>query len=902
MSTLEDPSLERHFRGHRDVVTAVDFNPNMTQLASSSLDNNLMVWNFKAKMRAYRFVGHKDAVCCVQFSPSGHLVASASRDKTVRLWIPSVKGESTVFRAHTGTVRSVDFSSDGQAMVTASDDKTVKLWTVHRQKFMFSLTQHSNWVRTAKFSPDGRLVVSGSDDKTVLLWDLNSRQCLHTFHETGGFVNCVDFHPSGTCIASGSTDGGLKIWDIRMNKILQNYTAHTGSVNKLSFHASGNYLLTGSDDATLKIFDLLEGRIFYTLHGHQPLKERIEDRYLRTAQSVFRNSSSVATMAESQRNVFDAFEFADEIQTEDSDVEPNELESDDEDHSNFDPQSVDEAGSDSGSDEDYGPPSVRRRRLDGPANGVAGAADAFSDGWSRDLENYPVSAAFRSAPGLHLPDGVDPTTPADFFALIFTPQLLKHIKRETNRYAATEIARVGDAAKPNSIYKLWKPVTLVDIRGFITILVHMALINKDRLSYFWSKIPIINTPFAAQIMSRDRFLAIMAFLHVSDNNTYIPRDQPGHTPLHKIQPIYDHLRYTFSSLYTPKQKLCIDEAICPWRGKLRFRVYMKDKPNKWGVKLYKLCESSSGYVSDFEIYAADSNLSNKPVDVCLRLMQPYLDKGYWLYTNNYYTCPALAYQLIERRTNCVGTVRSNRVGMPKCLANQSVAKGSSDYRVKTGLWVVKYADKKRVNIITNCHNPTRAVTVTTRTSTKEKPEAVQDYVLNMAGVDRNDQLMSYMPLRHRSQKWWKKLFMHLFSLCLVQAKILYCKKTGSRVCLGDFVIQLGTEMSDNFFAAKAEQQRKKSEASTAPRAPTPSSTSRLVAQHSHYPEHIPPTPKKDKPYRACRVCFQRNIRDRGGQKRTDYKRRETRFWCSVCKVALCATPCFQDFHSKKNFL
>ena len=486
--------------------------------------------------------------------------------------------------------------------------------------------------------------------------------------------------------------------------------------------------------------------------------------------------------------------------------------------------------------------------------------------------------------------------------MIFTTQLLKLIKRETNRYAATEIARVGAAGKPNSIFKLWKPVTLVDLRGFITILIHMALIDKDRLSYYWSTSPIITTPFAAQIMSRDRFLAIMAFLHVNDNDTYIPRGQPGHAPLHKIQPIYEHLRRTFTSLYTPKQKLCIDEAICPWRGKLRFRVYMKDKPNKWGIKLYELCESSSGYVSDFEIYAADPNLSNKPVDVCVRLMQPYLDRGYWLYTDNYYTCPALAYQLMERGTVSVGTVRHNRVGMPKCLANQSVAKGSSDYRVKAGLCVVKYADKKNVNIITTCHDPISIVTVTTRTSTKDKPEAVQDYVLNMAGVDRNDQLMSYMPLRHRTQKWWKKLFMHLFSMCLVQAKILYCKKTGSKVCLGDFVIQLGTEMSHNFFAAKAEQQRRRSVVSPAPPAPKPSSASRLIAQHSHYPENIPPTPKKDKPYRACHVCYQRSVKDRGGQKRIDCKRRETRFWCPVCKVPLCATPCFQDFHSRKNFL
>ena len=28
----EDPSLERHFKGHRDTITSVDFNPNMKQL------------------------------------------------------------------------------------------------------------------------------------------------------------------------------------------------------------------------------------------------------------------------------------------------------------------------------------------------------------------------------------------------------------------------------------------------------------------------------------------------------------------------------------------------------------------------------------------------------------------------------------------------------------------------------------------------------------------------------------------------------------------------------------------------------------------------------------------------------------------------------------------------------
>lgn len=44
---------------------------------------------------------------------------------------------------------------------------------------------------------------------------------------------------------------------------------HSAAVNALSFHPSGNHLVTASSDSTLKIVDLMEGRLLYTLHGHQ---------------------------------------------------------------------------------------------------------------------------------------------------------------------------------------------------------------------------------------------------------------------------------------------------------------------------------------------------------------------------------------------------------------------------------------------------------------------------------------------------------------------------------------------------------------------------------------------------------------------------------------------------------
>ncbi|KAI8906339.1 WD40-repeat-containing domain protein [Gorgonomyces haynaldii] len=282
----QDPSLERSFRGHKDVITGLCFKPTMSQLASSSMDHSVMIWNFKPQLRAFRFVGHTAAVTGLDFASSGNLLASSSRDKTVRLWTPNVKGDVVVFKAHTSSVRSVQFSQDGEQLLTSSDDKTIKLWSTHRTKFQYTLAGHLNWVRSAKFSPDGRLIVSGSDDKTVKLWDLNSKTCIKTYWDHLGMVSSVAFHPSGTLVATASTDRSIKVFDIRMHKLIQHYgDAHgplkiagssldgntaSGGVNSIAFGGEdGEWLVSTGTDGLVKVWDVKEGHLFYTLHGHK---------------------------------------------------------------------------------------------------------------------------------------------------------------------------------------------------------------------------------------------------------------------------------------------------------------------------------------------------------------------------------------------------------------------------------------------------------------------------------------------------------------------------------------------------------------------------------------------------------------------------------------------------------
>ena len=55
----------------------------------------------------------------------------------------------------------------------------------------------------------------------------------------------------------------------------------------------------------------------------------------------------------------------------------------------------------------------------------------------------------------------------------------------------------------------------------------------------------------------------------------------------------------------------------------------------------------------------------------------------------------------------------------------------------------------------------------------KKPLAVYDYTQKMSGVDLNDQFMHYYNSQRRSVKWTSKLAIHLFSLCVTNAYILY---------------------------------------------------------------------------------------------------------------------------------
>ena len=129
----------------------------------------------------------------------------------------------------------------------------------------------------------------------------------------------------------------------------------------------------------------------------------------------------------------------------------------------------------------------------------------------------------------------------------------------------------------------------------------------------------------------------------------------------KVRTVMSYLAERFRSVYTPKQELSLDEGTMPWRGRLSFKVFQKDKPDKYGIKLYLLAEAQTGFIFELEVY---TGVSRRNEDLITGMMTPLLNKGYRLYMDNFYNSVVVCETLYSQGVHVCGTLRLTR-GAPK---------------------------------------------------------------------------------------------------------------------------------------------------------------------------------------------------------------------------------------------
>ena len=144
-------------------------------------------------------------------------------------------------------------------------------------------------------------------------------------------------------------------------------------------------------------------------------------------------------------------------------------------------------------------------------------------------------------------------------------------------------------------------ITIEEMYTFFGLMIQMGHDQRHSLKDYSSRGEQYCTPFYSNIIACNRFFHILGFLHFENNDDPPNHGDPDYDRLWKIQEIFDTLENKFCELYNPTEHLAVDEVIVLYKGTVVFLQYIPKKHKRFGIKIYKLCDSL-GYTYDMSVY------------------------------------------------------------------------------------------------------------------------------------------------------------------------------------------------------------------------------------------------------------------------------------------------------------
>jgi hypothetical protein len=350
-------------------------------------------------------------------------------------------------------------------------------------------------------------------------------------------------------------------------------------------------------------------------------------------------------------------------------------------------------------------------------------------------------------------------SPSDLFDLFLDKDILELIAIRSCEYA---MAQHGMAVSISSD----------DIRVFFAILILSGYNKVTDYKLYWSNSEDTENRLVKGAMSRNRFLLIKRCFHMG-NNAELENDR-----FRKVRPLAHHLLNKFTEMYVPEQELSHDEAMIKYFGKNGLKQAIRNKPIRFGYKVWVLA-TVSGYVVTFDLYQGKGigtyttqNVKTvgaaaaSVLDLLDLLPEEKLNLPYHLYADNFFSSHKLIEVLGEHNIQYTGTIRQDRVkGSPPITSVDKFRKKERGHHETVVLAdksqiVTRWNDNAPVTLISSCHGD-QPLGTAKRYNRKEKkyldipqPFVVNQYNKFMLGVDRFDQNNNHVRISVGGKKWY----------------------------------------------------------------------------------------------------------------------------------------------------
>jgi WD40 repeat protein len=254
------------FKAHPKLILALAFSPDGKQLATSSGDSTVRLWNLEGPSEITQYSG-TIVESPVAFSPDGHLIAHCDEDGVV---IHYLKTEMCVLESEI-SAQTIAFAPDGKEVAIFGPDSPFERWALPKVKEL-----PGGWgdgpddndnerfpTGAMAYSPDGKTIaicygVEGDKGYAphILLWDRKTGkqrgELMMDFKFAYPSVIC--YSPDGKVIA-GNYGPVLGVIDVKSGKQVATIKPGAKHFKGLAFTPDGKHLIAVNTDAAVRVYD-----------------------------------------------------------------------------------------------------------------------------------------------------------------------------------------------------------------------------------------------------------------------------------------------------------------------------------------------------------------------------------------------------------------------------------------------------------------------------------------------------------------------------------------------------------------------------------------------------------------------------------------------------------------------
>jgi len=383
--------------------------------------------------------------------------------------------------------------------------------------------------------------------------------------------------------------------------------------------------------------------------------------------------------------------------------------------------------------------------------------------------------------------------PVDYLELILDHEFFETVVFLTNNAKAVimddqEYLSDEENGNKKSHEVLWRDITVIELRTFLGLFFWMGLIRYPAITDHWATNPIFKNDVFSSKMSRDRFKQILARLTFSDKQS-----EKKDIPFNKLSVLISKVLENSKRYYQPGKNLSIDESMIAFSGRHQAKVYMPTKPIRYGFKAYVLSEASTGFLLEWRMH--DRSKSLTVAQIIDNLLESYPNCN--VYMDSFYSTIESFRTLKERNILACGTISKQRLTLTALNEDidgmaEETALCYSNGDLKLFIW--KTRKKKIFYLLSTKHSNYMQSSRRYDIKSKQfievyKPEAIEDYNLNMRGVDLFDQYLRYYSFIHGSKKWYKKISYYFLETAIINSFIIY-NQVSKTLSLKDYKVSI----------------------------------------------------------------------------------------------------------------